>query len=37
MVHGFATLEVAGGFGLPLDLDESFNQLVEVFIRGMNK
>ena len=23
-VHGFATLEIAGGFGLRLDLDESF-------------
>ena len=27
-VHGFATREAAGGFGLPLDLDESFRRLV---------
>ena len=35
VVHGFATLEVAGGFGLPLSLDESFDRLVEMFIRGL--
>lgn len=34
-VHGFATLEVAGGFGLPLDLDESFRRLIEMIIRGL--
>ncbi len=34
--HGFATLEVAGGFGLPLDLDESFRRLVDTLIRGMS-
>jgi AcrR family transcriptional regulator len=35
LVHGFATLEVAGGFGLPLDCDESFRRLVELFIQGL--
>ena len=35
LVHGFATLEVAGGFGLPLDCDESFRRLVDMFIRGL--
>ena len=35
IVHGFATLEVAGGFGLPLDRDESFRRLVNLFIRGL--
>jgi AcrR family transcriptional regulator len=35
MVHGFATLEVSGGFGLPLDCDESFDRLVEYFMRGL--
>lgn len=29
-VHGFASLEAAGGFGLPEDLDESFAGLVEM-------
>lgn len=35
LVHGFATLEVYGGFGLPLDLDESFVRLVDLFIAGL--
>lgn len=35
IVHGFATLEVAGGFGLPLDCDESFQQLVKMFVTGL--
>jgi AcrR family transcriptional regulator len=35
VVHGFASLEVAGGFGLPLDLDESFRRLVEMLIVGL--
>ncbi|MDD5371150.1 MAG: WHG domain-containing protein [Anaerolineaceae bacterium] len=35
LVHGFATLELAGGFGLPLDLDESFRRMVELLIRGL--
>lgn len=32
MVHGFVSLEQAGGFGMPVDLDESFQYLVEMFI-----
>jgi AcrR family transcriptional regulator len=35
VVHGFATLEVAGGFGLPLDCDESFRRLVQMYIAGL--
>jgi AcrR family transcriptional regulator len=35
LVHGFATLEISGGFGLPLDCDESFDRLVEYFMRGL--
>ena len=37
LVHGFATLEVSGGFGIPLDLDESFSRLVGLFITGLEK
>lgn len=33
-VHGFTTLEMAGGFGLPLDLDESFRRLIESLLAG---
>jgi AcrR family transcriptional regulator len=35
VVHGFATLELAGGFGLPLDCDESFRRLLEMLVRGL--
>ncbi|GAA1425900.1 TetR-like C-terminal domain-containing protein [Agrococcus citreus] len=31
--HGFATLEAAGGFGLPADVDASFDRLVEQLVR----
>jgi AcrR family transcriptional regulator len=36
-VHGFATLEVAGGFGLPEDCDESFRRLVEALVAGLQR
>lgn len=35
VTHGFATLEIAGGFGLPLDLDESFHRLMLMLIHGL--
>lgn len=35
VVHGFATLEAAGGFGLALDRNESFRRLVQAFIDGL--
>jgi AcrR family transcriptional regulator len=35
VVHGFATLEASDGFGIPLDLDTSFERLIEVFIAGL--
>lgn len=34
-IHGFTSLEIAGGFGLPLDLDESFRRLIETIIQGI--
>ena len=37
LVHGFATLEISGGFGLPLDLDESFQRLLQMLIFGMQR
>ena len=37
MIHGFATLEVAGGFGLPQDCDESFRRLVEALVAGLQR
>jgi AcrR family transcriptional regulator len=37
VAHGFATLEVVGGFGIPLDLDESFDRLLRAFVAGLRK
>jgi len=37
VVHGFTTLEISGGFGLPLNLDESFNRLVAILVHGLEK
>lgn len=36
IVHGFVTLEAAGGFGLPMSVDESFRRLVQNFVAGLN-
>ena len=36
-LHGFATLELAGGFGLPRDLDASFGFLVETLVSGLRR
>jgi AcrR family transcriptional regulator len=35
ILHGFVALEALGGFGLPLDLDESFHRLIRTYIRGL--
>ncbi len=37
VIHGFATLEVAGGFGLPFDCDESFRRLIAMLIAGLQQ
>ncbi|MBY5161980.1 TetR/AcrR family transcriptional regulator [Salsipaludibacter albus] len=34
-LHGFVTLEAAGGFGLPRDVDRSFTSLVDTLHRGL--
>jgi AcrR family transcriptional regulator len=34
-LHGFVSLEAAGGFGLALSVDDSFALLVEALIRGL--
>ncbi len=33
-LHGFVTLEAGGGFGLPLDLDDSYDRLVGTLADG---
>ncbi|HAJ37500.1 MAG TPA: TetR family transcriptional regulator [Chloroflexi bacterium] len=37
VAHGFATLEAAGGFGIPLDLDESFRRLTAMVNAGLGQ
>jgi AcrR family transcriptional regulator len=36
-LHGFVSLEVAGGFGLPVALDESFDRMVAALARGLRE
>jgi AcrR family transcriptional regulator len=36
-IHGFVVLEAAGGFGIPLDLDESFDRLVATLAAGLGR
>ena len=36
-VDGFVSLEVLGGFGLPLDVDLSFRNLIDLFIAGLRR
>jgi AcrR family transcriptional regulator len=35
-VHGFVGLEIAGGFGIPLDVDQSFDWLVTALLKGLS-
>ncbi|GAA2859959.1 TetR family transcriptional regulator [Actinoplanes cyaneus] len=34
-LHGFATVEAAGGFGLPRDVDRSYRFLVDTLVAGL--
>jgi AcrR family transcriptional regulator len=36
-IHGFVTIEAGGGFGIPLDLDESFARLVATLAAGLGR
>lgn len=36
LLHGFVALELAGGFALELDLDESFHNLLTAYMNGLN-
>ncbi|WP_091654120.1 TetR/AcrR family transcriptional regulator [Micromonospora pallida] len=35
IVHGFASIEAAGGFGLPEDLDTTHEQLIRMFVASL--
>lgn len=36
-LHGFVALETGAGFGIPLDLDDSYARLVDVLDRGLSR
>lgn len=36
LLHGFASLEQQGGFGMALDLNASFRLLVDIFLSGIH-
>ncbi|MBO8155707.1 MAG: TetR/AcrR family transcriptional regulator [Bacillaceae bacterium] len=37
LLHGFASLEQKGGFGLPLDIDQTFEWLLNTFVSGIHQ
>lgn len=37
LVHGFVSLELAGGFGMPVDLEESYRTLVRLLVAGLER
>jgi AcrR family transcriptional regulator len=37
IVHGFLSLELAGGFGMPIDREASFHWLVHLFVTGLEQ
>lgn len=37
LLHGFVSLETAGGFGLPLERDQSFDYLLTIFFDGLQQ
>lgn len=37
VLHGFVSLELAGGFGIPLNVNQSFDDLIRMFISGLHQ
>jgi AcrR family transcriptional regulator len=35
IAHGFASIEASGGFGLPEDLDETYDRLIRMFLASL--
>jgi AcrR family transcriptional regulator len=36
LIHGFTTLEIAGGFAMPVALDETFRRLIDMFLLSVH-
>ena len=37
LAHGFVSLELAGGFGLLIDLDESYRTLIDLLVMALER
>ena len=37
LIHGFVSLELVGGFGIPIDVDQSFHYLVGMYAAGLRQ
>lgn len=37
LLHGFVSLEAVGGFGIPVDLEESYAYALSVFLEGLDR
>lgn len=37
VIHGFVSLETSGGFEMPLDRDESYSQLLTIYLDGLSQ
>ena len=37
IIHGFIALELAGGFAMPIKLDDSFDWLIRLYIEGLEQ
>jgi AcrR family transcriptional regulator len=37
VLHGFASLEATGGFGMPTDLEKSFQRIVDATVLNLNR
>jgi AcrR family transcriptional regulator len=35
LMHGFVSLELAGGFGMPFDIEESYHELIAAYLDGL--
>ncbi len=37
LTHGFVSLEATGGFGMPVDLEQSYDYAITLFIEGLDR
>ncbi|MNF14808.1 hypothetical protein D3C80_2171600 [compost metagenome] len=37
LLHGFASIEQKGGFGLPQSVDESLHRVINIYLAGLHR